>query len=488
MATKRPLIEISAPFAGQLSNEFEQSSVGGQLLQQCDITTDGILKAAEAIAADFTLSTSVIATDFEYFDDGSGNNLELYAIAGVRIYRKRNGSWSSIRTNGQTVTANSFQSLKAFDFAAAATTKRILYYTSDGKLGGYYYDGASEQFNDSLSTFANADTKAHPMETKGGYLYIGDGNKIARLEPLGAAFDDDALVMTKEYRALCIKTYNDRLCIGTYRGTAITDVAECRLITWQGIAGVEEEESLSLGERGITAMEVYQSYLWIFAGVKGHIYKFNGATISPAEFEIPNVSRQVYVKPNAVAVIDNKLLFGLSDDNADANETALQGIYQIFKKKPGYPFSLSFPYIESDNGTLLIQVGAIEGNVAGTAFHFSRYNNTNYKIDISSTNRATLATAPEFHTQKYLVAIGDAGTVINSFEILAKLLPSGTSVRIDYKQDNAAAWTTNSYTFTSTNQNSKQAVGLKNCKILQLKVVLITSSGSTPEIYKILVW
>lgn len=482
----KPLITISAPFAGQLANEFEQSRVGGQLLQQCDILVDGILKAAEAISAD--ASISAVATDFEYFDDGSGSGTELYAIAGTAILRRRSGTWSTIRTNGQTVTAGSFQSLKAYDFAAAATTKKALYYTADGKLGVYYYN-SGEQWNDTVQTFANADTKAHPMETKGGYLYIGDGNYVARLEPLGAAFDDNALVMTSGYRSLCIKTYNDRLCIGTYRGTAIADVAECRLIIWQGIAGVEEEESLSLGERGMTAMEVYQGYLWIFAGTKGHIYRFNGATISPAEFEISNVSRQVYVKPNAVAVIDNRLLFGLSDDNADASETALQGIYQIYRKKPSYPFSLSLPYLESDGGTLKIQIGAIEANVAGTAFHFSRYNNTNYKIDISSANKATLATTAEFHTQKYLLSIEDNGITIKGFGIIAKPLPSGCSVRIDYRVDGDSSWTTNSYSFNSiTNQNLIQRMGLKACRIIQLKIILTTSGGNSPELYQILVY
>jgi len=485
MATKKPIIKFRAPILGQIPNEYNQSQIGAQLIQQCDITEEGIIKVAEAISADKAIAS--VATDFEYFDDRSGNGTELYAIAGKVIWRKRSGTWTSAHTNGQTVTAGSFQFLKAYDYAKDATTKKCLYYTSDTYLGSYYFSG-TEQWDDDEETFANADTKAHPLETMRGYLYAGDGNNVARLEPLGASWDDDALVMTDGYRALCMRPYNDRLCIGTFRGSALFDVEDSRLFIWQGIAGVEEEDFPALAERGITAMEVYQGRLWLFAGTKGHIYKYNGATFPPAPFEINGVTRQVYVKPGAVAVVDGSLLFGLSDDNADASETALQGVYRIYRKTTDRKFSLSMPYLESGGSKLLNQIGAIEGNIAGTAFNFSTYNSSVYNIDISSANKASLATQGVMESQVYQIAFGDNGRTVESFELLARVLPADTSVRIDYKQDGASSWTTNSYTFTSSNQNLLQKVGLKNCKTLQLKIYLIASGATTPSLYGINVW
>lgn len=475
----KPRIQIKASSRGMIDNEFDQSSIAAQLLKQLDISVEGILKVNDAITADQTII--LVATSMEKFDDGTGNGVEEYAIAGQVIWRKRGGSWTAVHTNAKTVTAGSFQFLKAYDKAAAAPTKKALYYTADGFLGVYYYSG-SETWDDDVQTLANADTKAHPMETKTGYLYIGDGNYVARLEPAGASFDDNALVMTDGYRALCIKVYNDRLAIGTFRGSNIYDIAEAKLFIWDGVVGNEEEASPNLPECGITAIEEYFGYLIVFAGVKGNIYKFDGASIKPLPFKIKNVTRRVYVKPGAVAKLDGKLLFGLSDDDADASETALQGIY-VIQRAPSGELALSMDYIESGGSTLKLQVGSIMSNINASGLYFSRKNASNSKIDKSSVNSAAKATTGEFNSQQYIWSMANEGEPVVSAELLAKPLPDGTSVALYIKKDGATSWGDILHTFTSTNQNNVASLGTPLAKIIQVKLVFTASGANSPEFF-----
>lgn len=484
----KPKISISGFDVGMVENENLNVPNACQLMQELEaFTRKGTLQATDLVSAGG--STTSLVTSMCMFNDGSGNGNEPYAIAGTKIYRYRSSAWSVAHTNGQTCTAGSIQFIKPYSNSVSANTKKALYYTADAVLGEYYYDGAAEQWDDthSSSAFDNDDTKAHPMVEHAGYLYIGDGNKVARLEPNGASWDADALVLPPEWRVMCMKVYNDRIIIGCWKGTNIYDTAEAKLFVWDGVTGNEEEMAIALGETGIHAMEVYQNYLFVFAGVKGNIYIFNGATLSLFK-TIPNVVRRVHVKAGAVSEFRGKLLFGFSDDDAYASETARQGVWAIGRKTPGDPFSLSLEHLEDTGTTIQNQIGAIMPNADGSGIFFSRYNATDYKINGTSAWGASKESGGEFHSQKYTWAIGSNGEPITGVEIFAKPIPSGCSIRVDTKINDETSWITGP-TFTSSNQHLVQDLRRNSlAKIIQIRLVYTTSGGNTPQLWQVLLY
>ena len=322
----------------------------------------------------------------------------------------------------------------------------------------------------------DSDTDWHPLKVYSGSLFGGAGRYIFKIESDGT-FTARALTLPAGMKVKSLNVYGDRLMIGTWMGSSITDKAESHLFSWDGTSEFPSE-SFYLEEHGMNALISWENILLDFAGIQGNVYAFNNAFLDKAK-QIPNISPMVgdyvYVNPGAVAQYGGNILAGFSVGSG----SALGGVWEFGRKTEDLPFSMTLPY-KISTGYTDVEIGAVM--IAGSnKFLVSWKRGTTYGMDILDTSAKY--TSGYFESQKYEIANGQKPTLVKGINFTAEPLPANTSITVQYDIDYSGSWS-DFATVTSANQGEMLSL-LARAKVFQMKITLNTSGDNSPRIKRI---
>lgn len=449
----KPIISITNFSAGILSDATENVSNGGQAFVNVNVHhTDSTLQASQKLTQETDVFTDLVKwfiydegeTTYKYWALGdTGNLYKTTAIGGTWVLDSNKGGHG----NG-----------------LALYSGERFYCTDTGLVG----DAGTSKTLDS-------DTLYHPMAIYLGSLWIGAGRYLAKLESDGT-FTARKLTLSEGHRIKSLDVYGDRLVIGTWQGTAITDKAIAYLFTWDGTTTFAEQ-SFYLEEHGINASISWENILLCFAGIQGNVYAFNNAFLDKAK-QIPDVDTgigdYVFVNPGAVAQYGGNILVGVSVGSG----SALGGIWELGRKTEDLPFAMTTPYLIS-TGSTDVEIGAIM--VGGTnQFLVSWKDGTDYGVDKLDTT--TKKTGGYFTSQNYEVQEGDNDRLVKGVAIVAEPL-GDTSVTVAYDADNSGTFTSGG-TIDEDNQDDVLYFPFR-AKVAQFKTTLVTDANNSPIIKRI---
>ena len=360
-----------------------------------------------------------------------------------------------------------------------------LYWASNSYLGKF--DGTT--WIDSFRPL-NFDWAWHPMVIFGDDLMIGSGRYIDKLDS-SEVMRLGVLDLPEGYKIRCLAVYNNRLMIGTWRGLSIYEQPEASLFSWDG-SSPSFEHVWTLKEAGIHAMIPWKNLLVVFAGVKGNIYLFNGATLQKIK-SIPDRSNffqtgyWIQTYPGAVTEYFGNLLFGISAGTSGEPKLP-HGIYTLGRKSETDPLALVGSHILSSGLDTYYAIYSIF--VAGNNLFYVSYSDGNgvYKVDKLNIDSRIISGA-YWESQIYEISQTDLPVPVKGVEVIAQPLASNNSITVKYKLDNASSWTTLG-TITAANQN-KVLLGIKSlAKTIQIRLEFTTNplNNYSPKISQIRIY
>jgi len=287
-----------------------------------------------------------------------------------------------------------------------------------------------------------------------GYLYVGNGNAVAKVE-LTPANPGVSPSVSITYIALdlpdgqyitCIEEFGTNIVVGTQgSGSAYSknNIQVARLYAWNRQAGTLGNPGLAdlpviFNEKGINAILQYANRLYISAGVRGNIYVSDGTNytkIKTLPYIETNYSAPSTVFKNAMSITENgNLLVGLS---GGFNNISRPSIYEIDLHTEGYPVSSILPTDIPQSGPstpTVVNFGVVEQDMIGYSF-----DNTCKTVDFDF--RVFSDFGGEIISP--LIKVGDYLTK-KTFQFLqwelADPLVSGQQIRISWRKNNQSAW------------------------------------------------
>lgn len=319
----------------------------------CDIhSKPGQIRTQTALVAD---DDTIFQTNSDYpvwfksYDQNNGTE-ELYAYGkSDRLYRRTGGAWAQIRN----ITPNAEgQGLEHFQTSLYYSTRGgIGKLTGDPTVGGNYTDNFKSFTSDvSSSGFA-------PMKKFAGSLYIGNNRYISKLDADETSWTQKALTLPVGFVVSALEEWNDRLIIATKSGIQTT---EERVFIWDGISEFPEQ-IIKVPKPGASCIFNYNNALKAFIGRS--LYHFNGSDfITELQFPktgLPSELRAPTVYPNAVELFDERMIFGVSEDQLANDTQFLSGIYGYGKSDERFPNALTFDFPISTGVSSELRITAI---------------------------------------------------------------------------------------------------------------------------------
>ena len=450
----KPLIIIDQFDKGVLADSTIPDTAGGQMFYGVDIHKENsVLQVSQKLTQETDVFTDLVKwivrdendATYKYYALGDTGN--LYRVTDI------GGTWalqSNVGGHGN---------------GMAIYNGERFYATDTGLIGS---GGTSKTLDN--------DTSFHPMCVYLGSLWIGAGRYLAKLESDGT-YTQQKLTLPAGQKIKSLDVYGDRLVIGTWMGSSITDKAESYLFTYPG-TGDFPEQNFYLEESGFNALISWENILLNFCGIQGNVWAYNGAFLDKAK-QIPDVytdiGEYVYVNPGAVAQLGGNVLAGVSIGSGDA----LGGIYCFGRKTEDLPFAMTLSHPVS-TGYTDVEIGAIL-TCGGNQFLVSWKRGATYGLDLLNT--AAKYTSGYFESQKYEVMNGNKPRLIKGVNIVAEPLSANTSITVAYDVDDSGTFTSGGTT-TSSNQDEMLHLTVR-AKVFQIKLTLNCSSNSSPRIKRV---
>ena len=198
----------------------------------------------------------------------------------------------------------------------------------------------------------DSDVLWHPLytSTNDSKLYGGAGKYIFSLDeettfdPASGAtytFTAQALDLPDDYRIKCLEELGNNLMIGTWQGTAVTDIRVANIFQWDR-SSVSFGQPIKIDTYGVHAMKNDGNSLIVLAGVDGIIYSCNGAS-AWAIGQLPqDLSGGKYLEfyPGALIKYKNKIFFGVGQGGSAVQSG--MGVYSL--KQTGKGNILNFEH------------------------------------------------------------------------------------------------------------------------------------------------
>ena len=449
----KPIIVIENFNAGTTSDKTTALSNGGQYFVNVNVhNKESVLQASQKLTQETDVFTDLVK--WFVYDEGE-TTYKYWALGDTGNYYKTTaigGTWalhSNVGGHGN---------------GLALYNGERFYCTDTGLVG----DAGTSKTLDS-------DALYHPMAVYLGSLFIGAGRYIAKLESDGT-FTARKLTLPEGHRIKSMDIYGDRLVVGVWSGTLITDKAVAYLFTWDGVTTFAEQ-SFYLEEHGINALISWENILLCFAGIQGNVYAFNNAYLDKAK-QIPNIDTGIgdyaYVNPGAVAQYGGNILAGVSVGSG----SALGGVWELGRKTEDLPFAMTTPYLTS-TGHTDVEIGAIMTG-GSNQFLVSWKHGSVYGVDRLDTS--TKKTGGYFTSQDYEVMNGAEQRLVQGLSITAEPL-GDTSITISYDADNTGTFTS-AGTIDEDNQDDILYFPFR-AKVATFKTTLVTDSNNSPIIKRI---
>lgn len=277
----------------------------------------------------------------------------------------------------------------------------------------------------------------HPIKQFTNFLVIGNERYVAKLEA-GSVYDPHRLILPSGYRVRCFAFWHDYIAIGTWQGSAITDVDTAKIFLWDGTSDTYVEP-IDVPQGAINAMFGHQGRLFISAGYRGKFFEYTGAEEASPLFKLPEVDRadKIEIAPSAISMWNGIIQIGatLSTDSV----TVHQGIYTYGKDEDSDPLSMGFDYPLSigDQMTSAVKIGSLMPR--GKKLYIGFQNGSSYGIDVVDKDAVPYQTA----TMELLMI--DLQSLVNvkyplTFRVDFLPLTTGQSIILKYKPDRSSTW------------------------------------------------
>jgi len=355
-----------------------------------------------------------------------------------------------------------------------------VYIAGGTKAARYGPISGTAALTDPYATFISVQSETwHPMANFINYLCMGNGRYLSTFD--GTIYTYNQLTLPPGYhiRSLCPIT-GKFLAIGTYQGDSINAVGNSKIFLWDGSA-TTYNDIIEINEGGINAMTFHQNNLYIWAGIHGNMYAWNGNLVKLKRVPQVGVGKYVEIYPGAVTVQNGVPYFAVS--NGDST-TVFRGVYSYGQVNKNYPNSLNFDYPISTGtyqGTAVV-VGAIKG-ISPSQFYIG-WQDTAGTIGVDQISTSSYYTTSRFET----LVFDDKQPYKQKYTTIVKAsfkpLAAGESVAVEYKLDDAASWTalgTASYTSDGAITEKRFTVDWRY-KDAQMAVAMAGSGTTAPKI------
>lgn len=329
-------------------------------------------------------------------------------------------------------------------------------------------------------------------------IYGGNGNNIFTIEEAtGETFDpgnsatytynSSALDLPSDYEVRCLEELGQYLVIGTYNKI---NSSSADIFIWDRNASSFDRILRVNSVDGINALITFKNLTYIQAGTKGEWFVTNGSSVEKRA-EIPKhlIGDDNYeVKPGAVAIVEGKIYFGLSNYQSTTGSQA--GIWSL-EPETGqliYQNQISTGEIGTNDA---VKIGAIRATRAGGTDEqgyiasWEDQENSSYGVDTLNTLSHKYSNSDAYLiTSFYRVGLIYTNKTIPGTEIyLSKPLASGQSIKIQYRSDQSAVWT-DYETFNTANKQEFRGRAIPSVESIQFKIIFDTTadSSSTPEL------
>lgn len=439
----------------------------------------GITKAEQKLTKDSGATVDEFVK--EQVISSNGRSYHFSSTSGKIWERDSGGSWTLVHTT--TPAAGAALCLGAYEYQG------IIYWATQSRLHRILAsdaEGAVEwaaNVDEDFATFDVTDAVYHPMIEQNLILYIGDGNQVAQVEE--TTFSSNALDIKTPLRISALGKIGTDLLIGTFVDDNITKTELIRWNTWS----VSFDTFDTIDEVGIRAFIPSDNLVYVYAGISGNIYTYDGIELNLFK-KVPAVyssTATAIVHPDATAVLNGNSLFGVSNVSGDPVE---QGVYRLGRNSRNYSriMDLPYPISERSGGSLVlsgIEIGSIE--VIGQKILVSWKNGSTYGVDLL--DESTKLDGAYFETRVMQVD-RTISSQFAKFEVAYNDLPASTDIDLGYKLNYAA-----SYTTVPTDDDRKRD-DTKHLKMLfekeglsgvalQAKVSLTTNSNDSPSIERL---
>lgn len=419
-------------------------------------------------------------------DSGTG---DLYAGTDgttAKVYKSSNGgaTWAAISA----LDGTEIHSLKVW--------KDYLFVVRDTKIDAYGPLVGPIVLSSDWQTITSQ--TYHPtIVGQDDVLYIGDGPNVASISafsagsPPTATFNSSALDLPSQYKIKVMTELGRYLMLGTYVGTDIDDNQFGDIFPWDRVSP-SFEIPVQTNDNGVSQFITENNRLIAQIGTKGRLIQSNlSATNDIALVPLINTtSDSLDSYPEATTAHDRELLLG-------------------FSAKNGFPAPLG---VYSLKGNTLTLRNTISTGNDGSAAQIKIYalfsvNSFQYLIAWSDGSAigmdlTDLDTKYDNYQAYFESPLYQSGTNLNKKTYtqmeyrLAKPLITGQSIRVKYRDDLNATWTTIG-TFDTTNTEAGAVSHnfpalIADSEYIQLRVELsqedTTAANSSPELKQIMLF
>lgn len=378
-----------------------------------------------------------------------------------------------------------------------AIWKGYLFVAEDATIDVYGPLASSPSWTDNWKTI-DSDILWHPMITSinDGKLYGGAGRYVFSIEELttfapgtGASytFTAQALDLPSTYRIKCLAELGGNLMIGTWKGTNVYDQRVADIFPWDR-SSVSFGQPIEMAEYGVHAMLNIGYSLVVLAGINGTIFRCDGANAYPIGQLPQDLSGGKYIEyyPGAICNYKKKLFFGVGQGGT----TAVPGMGVYSLEQTGQGSKLALEHLVStlsDGTTNPLKVSALAPVTRDTLLIGWR-DNTTYGIDLTSATSYAYTTdySGSFTSALYVVGSIDTPRKFEQLRFqLAKKLATGEGVKIEYRTNLTDSFTTiGTYTYATIGGvvSHKTTPNIPACEMVQLRVSLLGTSTTTPEL------
>lgn len=355
-------------------------------------------------------------------------NNDVYFFGNTGILSYRLGGTGALTILG-TVSSSQGQGMEFFN--------DYVYLGGSAKVARYGPISGTPSLTDPFATFASVQAETWlPMANFINYICMGNGRYLTTYD--GSTYTYNQLTLPPNYHVRCITPITGKfLAIGTYQGSSLNSVGNSKIFLWDGSA-TTYNDIIEINEGGINAMLFHQNNLYIWAGIHGNIYSWNGNLTKLKRIPQIGVGKYIEVYPGAVTVQNGIPYFAVS--NGDST-TVFRGVYSYGQVNKNYTNSLNFDYPISTGtyqGTAVV-VGAVKG-ISPSQFYIGWQDGAG-TIGVDQISTSLYYTSSRFETMVFDDKTPYKNKYVKIVKASFKPLQTGESVAVEYKLDNASSWT-----------------------------------------------
>jgi len=321
-----------------------------------------------------------------------------------------------------------------------------------------------------------------PMVKQGGTLKIASSRYVHSVdEAFAATFQ--ALKLQNELYAQTVTNHFSKLYVGTSpdpNGGLAIGIGSS-VFGWDGIVlssgSALPGSAYEMTQRGMHALITDSRTLYGFPDQTAEVHIFDGAGFSLLRklFYVANKGR-LAVNAASVEQYDDTILFA-------GNTDVVPGVFQMQGRAVCQAFvpAGATPGVDASINISFVKRGASLGTTGQAILYIGYFksSDSSYHIEKTTTNRQNNAIVKTLWHRMGTDRLKRWGGV----KLNLKDLPSGTSVKVEYRTDRRASFTDPSITITSANQN-KPAIFTAHPRTreIQFQFTYTTNGTSTPEL------